>query len=576
MRSVLGWVRAIVTLAAFSAATVAHALPPGAFVALCYHEVRDDVRDYPDPYAVDSSALVAQFEWLRGNGYTPVSLQEIVAARSGGKPLPDKAVLLTFDDAYLSFYTRVYPLLREFRYPALLGVVGKWIDEPQGAAEQYGEKGSVPAASFPTWGQLREMAASGLVELSSHSYDLHRGTLANPQGNLQPVGTSRLYAAGTYEGDASWLARVRDDLQRNSSTIERETGRRPRAVVWPYGSYNNELVRIAAELGMPIALTLEDGPNTADVPLAAVRRILIAHNPTLPEFAAAMRGPQDPQPVRVVEVSLDDVYSADPQMEDRNLSVLLERIKTLAPSHVYLQAYSDPAGAGQTEALYFPNRHLTMRADLFSRVAWQLATRAEVKIFAMLPPDALRLPASDIAEIYADLARHASFNGLVFMREGPLAAEGTARYIEFTRQLAERAGAWRAPLRIVRGIRADSMHALLNDASLAQALAEMAASSDHVAVSSPPERAGVDFARAAATLQSLVPGARSGRSDTGKLLVLLRPGEDDAAGERLALQMRALQLNGVLNFGYHRNRFAADQPPLARIAPAMSLRTYPR
>jgi len=83
---------------------------PGAFTGLCYHEARDEVRDYPDPYAVDTAALVRQFAWLRGNGYTPVSLDEIVAARQGGKPLPAKAVLLSFDDAYLSFYTRVYPL----------------------------------------------------------------------------------------------------------------------------------------------------------------------------------------------------------------------------------------------------------------------------------------------------------------------------------------------------------------------------------------------------------------------------------------------------------------------------------
>ena len=112
------------TAAARDPATADPYTVAGSFVALSYHEARDDVRDYPDPYAVDTAALVRQFAWLRGNGYTPVSLDEIVAARKGGKPLPAKAVLLSFDDAYLSFYTRVYPLLREFRFPAVLAVVG--------------------------------------------------------------------------------------------------------------------------------------------------------------------------------------------------------------------------------------------------------------------------------------------------------------------------------------------------------------------------------------------------------------------------------------------------------------------
>ena len=52
---------------------------------------------------------------------------------------------------------------------------------------------------------------------------------------------------------------------------------------------------------------------------------------------------------------------------------------------VYLQAFSDADGNGQAEALYFPNRHLPMRADLFSYVAWQLRTRARVFVYAWMP-----------------------------------------------------------------------------------------------------------------------------------------------------------------------------------------------
>jgi biofilm PGA synthesis lipoprotein PgaB len=400
------------------------------FTVLCYHEARDEVRDYPDPYAVDTAALVRQFAWLQGNGYTPVSLDDIISARRGGKPLPDKAVLLSFDDGYLSFYTRVYPLLREFRFPAVLGVVGKWIDSPADGPLSYGEKGTVSDASFPTWAQLREMAASGLVEIASHTYDLHRGVPANPQGNLEPAAAARIYDSATagYENDASWRERVRADLARNSTVIERETGRRPRAVVWPYGSYNGELVRIAGELGMPITLTLEDGANTPDVPLTALRRTLIEHNPSLADYALEVRGPLHPEPIRVVQVDLDDVYNADPLRQERNLSALLDRIEILKPTHVYLQAT-----AGGSTA-YFPNRHLPVRADLFNRVAWQLETRVDVKVFAVMPVTALRLPAESVAEVYEDLARYASFDGLVFADGAP----------EFTRQLAARAGAFRA------------------------------------------------------------------------------------------------------------------------------------
>ena len=466
------------------------------FTVLCYHEVRDDVRDYPDPYAVDSAALIRQFAWLRGNGYTPVSLEDIAAARRGGKPLPEKAVLLSFDDAYLSFYIRVYPLLRSFGYPAVLGVVGGWIDNPGSATGLYGEKATVAAASFPTWTQLREMAASGLVEIASHSYDLHRGVPANPQGNLQPAATARIFdgATGGYEDDASWRARVRADLARNSAVIERETGRRPRTIVWPYGSYNDELVAMAAELGMPVALTLEEGANTPDVPLAALRRVLIEHNPSLAEYALEVRGPLHPLPLRVVQVRLDEVYSADAAQQERNLSILLDRIQSLKPTHVYLHATADADRDGFAEAAYFPTRHLPLRADLFNRAAWQLASRVDVKVFAVMPVKRLRLSRDAVTGLYEDLARNAAFDGLVF-------EDGDA---EFTRHLASRTRAFRALLNTPDGI-------------------------------------------------AILPGT-------------------DAT---LAGQFRTLQLGGRLDFGYAPDDFLRDNPPLARTAPAMSLRVNP-
>jgi len=153
---------------------------PGSFIALCYHDVFDDVREHADPYAVDTAALVRQFTWLRENGYTVISLDDVLKARGGGKPLPAKAVLLSFDDGYRSFYTRVYPLLREFRYPAVLAVVGNWIERRASQPARYGEGRTAPPASFADWGEVREMAASGLVEIASHTFDLHRGVLANP------------------------------------------------------------------------------------------------------------------------------------------------------------------------------------------------------------------------------------------------------------------------------------------------------------------------------------------------------------------------------------------------------------
>ena len=68
----------------------------------------------------------------------------------------------------------------------------------------------------------------------------------------------------------------------------------------------------------------------------------------------------------------------------------------MQPKSVYLQAYADPKGTGVAESVYFPNRHLPMRSDLFSRAAWQLNTRANVQVYAWMPVLAFRPPADKL------------------------------------------------------------------------------------------------------------------------------------------------------------------------------------
>lgn len=103
--------------------------PKNHFLALGYHDVEDDVAD--ERYlSVTTSALNDQMAWLFDSGYTAISVQQIIEAHNGGKPLPNKAVLLSFDDGYSSFYNRVYPLLKAYNWPALWAPVGAWLDTP--------------------------------------------------------------------------------------------------------------------------------------------------------------------------------------------------------------------------------------------------------------------------------------------------------------------------------------------------------------------------------------------------------------------------------------------------------------
>ena len=154
-------------------------------------------------------------------------------------------------------------------------------------------------------------------------------------------------------------------------------------------------------------------------------------------------------PLRVAQVDLDYVYDTDPRQMQRNANLLIERIKAMPVNTVFLQAFADPLGDGLARSLYFPNRWLPMRANLFGTVTQRLQNEAGVQVYAWMPVLSFDLdeklervtawraddleqtpqPARNayrrlspfdatarqrIGELYEDLARSADFDGLLF------------------------------------------------------------------------------------------------------------------------------------------------------------------
>jgi biofilm PGA synthesis lipoprotein PgaB len=434
-------------------------------LAICYHDV-SDVDPDQTYMAVSTDHLVQQFNWLRRNGYHPVSIDDLLRARAHQAPLPDNPVLLTFDDGYSSFYTRVFPLLKLYRFPAVLSVTGSWMKGDSGASVAYGsESNRVPRSLFISWEQVREAARSGLVEIAAHTESQHAGITGNPQLNSEPALTTPQFdpQASRYEDEASYAVRLKADAETIAADIQRETGRRPRVIAWPYGSYNQLAESIYAAAGMTIGLTLDAGTATLGN-LPAIPRMLMLHDPDLQHFVAQIREVDQPETVRAVQVDLDAVYDPNPVQQERNLDALVKRIYTLGVNVVMLQAFADPDGSGLAKAVYFPNRWLPVRADLFNRVAWQLRSRCHVHIYGWLPvlsydfagvpanrrpaqvlawdPEKLaavkdggqyeRLSPFDpqaqslIGDVYEDLARSAAIDGLLFHDDAELAGDEDA------------------------------------------------------------------------------------------------------------------------------------------------------
>jgi biofilm PGA synthesis lipoprotein PgaB len=221
---------------------------PVKLTILGYHEISERTDSLEPGYSVPPEEFAQEMAWLKSSGYHFVSMDDVLADAHGRKALPDKAVLLTFDDGYQSVYKNAFPILKAYHAPAVVALVGGWLESAHGIVDFDGRP--IPRSDLMSWAELREMTQSGLVEIASHTHSLHQGIIGNPEGNKQPAAVTRqwLAAQGRYEAEAAYKSRIKEDLKRNSEMIRAHLGLRPRVVVWPYGRYNIETRSIAARL----------------------------------------------------------------------------------------------------------------------------------------------------------------------------------------------------------------------------------------------------------------------------------------------------------------------------------------
>lgn len=158
-----------------------------------------------------------QLEFLESNNFNIVPLDKIVAALEQNKTLPDKAVAITIDDAYLSVYEEAYPRLKAKGYPFTVFVATDGVDQK--------------ISAYMTWEQMREMQKGG-AQFANHSKK-HDYLTQKALG----------------ESKQDWIKRVSFDINTAQRRIQDELGQAPALFAYPYGEYNLDLMKIIEKLG---------------------------------------------------------------------------------------------------------------------------------------------------------------------------------------------------------------------------------------------------------------------------------------------------------------------------------------
>lgn len=103
--------------------------------------------------------------------------------------------------------------------------------------------------------------------------------------------------------------------------------------------------------------------------------------------------------MRIMHIDLDYVYDSDIQQQQKNIQTLVARIQYLKPNTIFLQAFSDPDANGSADQVYFENRHLPNRNNLFPKLVHEIREQTQVEqIYAWLPLIAWELPKSKMLQ----------------------------------------------------------------------------------------------------------------------------------------------------------------------------------
>lgn len=213
---------------------------------LMYHHLDDEVTNSS---VITPERFEEHLAALKDAGFNAITLHQLAAYVEKGEELPDNPVVITFDDGYSSNYELAYPLLKKYDMAATINVIGVSV-----GAEIYKDTG-VPITPHFSFEEAREMLQSGLIDIQSHSYDMHNSEQLDEdyrQGVFMKAG----------ESEEEYISAFRSDFERSRREIEENTEAKVIAYAYPNGFYTTLSEVLLGEMGVKITFTIEEGMNT--------------------------------------------------------------------------------------------------------------------------------------------------------------------------------------------------------------------------------------------------------------------------------------------------------------------------
>lgn len=215
-----------------------------ALPVIMYHQILKDTSRTGD-YVVTPTQFELDLMYIKNQGYNPISVKQLLDYIDNKTPLPQKPILITFDDGYETFYSYAYPLLQQYKCKAVLSIIGKFTDLYST------NKTNNISYSHITWDELNEVIESGFVEVGNHTYDMHY----NQKGKRK--GIKKL----ENESIENYTNVLKQDILTLNNIMTKKLDIVNDIFTYPFGAYSKETKDILQDFGFRVILDCQEKIN---------------------------------------------------------------------------------------------------------------------------------------------------------------------------------------------------------------------------------------------------------------------------------------------------------------------------
>lgn len=210
---------------------------------IMYHQITKK-HSKTGRYTVLYSQFEEDMKYIKAKGYETIDMTDLTDYVNGKNKLPEKPIIITFDDGFESVYAYAYPLMKEMNMCGVASVVGEY-------ATFFTENPDHNVTySYMDWNQIKELTKTDIIEIQNHSYDMHKN-------HTDRHGISKK----NNEDVATYNTEVGSDIEKMQNMMKEKTGYVPNTLTFPFGAYKKETISLAKSLGFDAALLCEERVN---------------------------------------------------------------------------------------------------------------------------------------------------------------------------------------------------------------------------------------------------------------------------------------------------------------------------